>query len=635
MTAAPSPEVQALARKLAESEARLHTLIDRNVDGVVIVDEEGVVRFANAAAAALFSKEPAELVGHTFGFPLVTREATEIDVFTPGAAISVAEMRVVEITWEERPAYLASLRDVTARLHAEEVLRQKEEELRRAQRLEAVGRFAAQVTHEMHDVLMGVAGVSRVALLKLPPSSPAYRLVEEILRATDEGALVVRRVALLAEQRAPRLAPVELNPLVTELLPLVRRLVGRASEVTLDLGPALWTAHADEMQIEQILVTLATMARDASPGAGSVCVGTRNVTLDPADVPSRDPVDPGEYVLLEVAAGGDLGAGRAPRVEAMFTAVGDGGSGLGLAGVRSMVEASGGKLDVRAEPGRGARFLVYFPRAKRPAKPKVPHRREPRGAGETILVVDDEPVIRLALRGALEHAGYRVLEADGAAAARRAAGPNACRIDALVTDVHLPDTSGIELGSEIASTRRSLAVVYMTAFGESAALRDRVDDQHALLLDKPFVPEALLDALDALLAPADAAPGSDAFVRRATVLLVEEDDTARHALATLLGYRGHIVLSARTSDEALAHARDRGAAIDVVVTELALPASRMNGDDLARQVAAIAPSARVIFVSGFPQDMVEQRFTLPEGAVYLEKPVELDVLERRIDACTS
>ena len=631
MVADESDDVVALRRRLAESEARLRTIIDRNADGMVIVDDEGVVRFANPAAAALFAKKPEDLVGGTFGFPLVTRELTELDLVGEGAHQAVAEMRVAEIVWEDRAAYLASLRDVTERLRAEELIRRKEEQLQHALRLTAVGRVAAAMAHEMNDVLMGVAGCSRLALRGIDAESPARGMIEAISKAADEGTLVVRHLALVAANRSAQPRALDLNAVVEGLTPLVRRLVGRAFELVVDLGPALWQPFADEARVEQILINLVMAARDHMPEGGALRVCTRNVTLGPAEEPFRDPIEADEYVLLEVeglADGVDHHAEldrRPPRFEPLFTA--DDGSGFGLAVVRSFIEEGGGQLKLHGD----ARYLVYLPRAHRAAAYVPPPPVLPRKGGETVLVVDDEPLIRTALRGALELAGYRVLDADSAADAVNIARQFVEPIHALVTDVRLPGRSGLELGRQLSAERPELRVVYMADWGDRTGVRERVLD--AALLEKPCAPDVVLHALDGLLAqraPASPLPPEPSRPTGAMVLLVEDEDVTRTALARLLGYRGHRVLAAKTAEEALAWARGHGP-IDVLLTDLALPASTAHGDELAREIVAMSPHTRVIFVSGFPREMAAARYHLPEGAEYMEKPLELDVLERRIE----
>jgi PAS domain-containing protein len=344
----PSLEVQRLRERLADSEARLHTLIERNLDGIMIVDDDGVVRFANPAAAALFAKRPEELLGGMFGLPLVVEDRTEIDLLVSGAPSVVAEMRVAPISWEERPAYLASLRDVTDRLRAEELLLQKEEQLQAAQRLSAVGRFAAEVAREMNVVLHGVTGASRAALVQLAPSSPVRDRLEEILATAGEGAQLVQRLTLLAAQQAPELRPLDVNEVAAGVVPLVRRLAGHAFTVTFDPGRDLWPALADAVRVEQTLVTVAALARDLLPAGGSLHIHTRNAATDEA------PGQAGEYVRIELVGAAPEDA-PSPAGEALAPAV--------LSAARAVIEETGGRLKVRRLSDRRTSLLVYLPRA--------------------------------------------------------------------------------------------------------------------------------------------------------------------------------------------------------------------------------------------------------------------------------
>ena len=528
--------------------------------------------------------------------------------------------RVEAVDSSEQIASLEQrLADCEAKLRtADELLRQKEEQLVRAQRLIAVGRFAAEIAHHMNDVLMGVAGCSRVARELLGPSSPASRLIDEIRKATDEGAVVVRRIALLDARRASAPRALDLNAVVERVAPLLRRVAGHACAVVVDPGPALFRAFADEAYVEQILVNLVIAAREALPSGGSIAVRTRNVTRAPPSDPIHDPADVGEHVLVEVE-----GVGATDRAERRAAAVAE----PGLWVVRSFVEESGGEIELRGDAG----FLVYLRRAPSGA-PSVDAPRMSRlvdqGRRGTVLLVDDEPIVRVALRAALEQAGYRAIDAESATEALRVARAFPGPIHVLVTDVRMPGESGLALGAQLASERPGTRVVYMADWGDGAAVRDH----GGVMLEKPFAPDVLLGALDGLLAQAEAAPAPRACAetKGVAVLLVEDEDTTRTALAKLLRYRGHVVHAAKSVDEALAIVRDHRP-LDVLLTDLVLPTSPENGDVLARRVLEILPAIRVIVVSGFPWDVVQQRYRLPEGAEFMEKPLELELLERRLE----
>ncbi|HSN96673.1 MAG TPA: ATP-binding protein, partial [Candidatus Nanopelagicales bacterium] len=407
------PDLARVERELEAARAALRALVEGHGDGVVIVDHEGVVRFANPAAEALFGQG---LPGRPFGFPLVAGELCEIDVVRRGGPPALAEMRVAETTWEGRPALLCALRDITARRRAEEALRRKEERLRQAQRVEAVGLLAAEMAHHMNNVLMGVTGCARAALMHVDEGHPAHRFLHEIQRSTQQGATLMRQVGAFSRQRAHHPEVIDLNEVVGSFSVLLRRIVGDDITVETSLDPTVWPVTADVAQIEQALMTLVVNARDAMPEGGRITIETRKVVVSQAPAqPRRGPM-PGEHVVLVVR---DTGAGmdratQARLFEPLFTTKDDGtGTGLGLPTVQAIVEESSGHVAIESAVGHGTSVIIHLPRARpvasyKPAPPLPP----PAPGTETVLLVDDEESIRLALRHALESSGYRILDAQ-------------------------------------------------------------------------------------------------------------------------------------------------------------------------------------------------------------------------------
>jgi PAS domain S-box-containing protein len=647
-------ELEATKLRLSQSEAGLRAIVEKNADGIVIVDDDGLVRFANPSAHALFDRPGQELVDSHFGFPVVVGERAEIDVLSgpstmgpqaapnpapPSSALrsahhTIAEMRVVRIAWEGKPACLVSLRDITEKRRAEEELRKKEEQVHAAQRFEAVRRLITEVGYDANNIFMGVSSVGRVALDQVGPGSSAYPLIDEICKATEQGAAQIRRLLSLAERRAAPRVPLDLNTVARSLGPVLRRLAGYGIDLVIDPGPALWRTDGDDRQIEQILVNLVLNARDATPAGGRITVRTRNVTHAPRTEPWLEAAEAQEYVVLEVA---DTGVGmdeavKARLFEPLFTTKEDGlGTGLGLATVRAVVEESGGHIELESEPGRGTTFSIYLPRSKHAPRDDAPASLPLRGGQETILIVDEEALSRISLRSALEAHGYRVLDAAGGAEALSVSRAHDGPIHALVMDLRLPWLGGLDLARQIAAERAGIEVLYTTARAGWAAAKERLDAEGATLLEKPFLPEIALKRLRELLDRRDARGGASA--RSATILLVEDDDTTRGAMRSLLRLRGYVVLAASSAEEALAIFAERGADVDLLLADLSLPASALNGAELARRLEERRPGLRMVFVSGFSRETASERhFAIPEGAALVEKPVDFDALEREVEA---
>jgi PAS domain S-box-containing protein len=337
--------------------------------------------------------------------------------------------------------FVGAQADVTAR-------RSLEEQLRQAQKMEAVGQLAGGVAHDFNNLLCIINGYSDLLLENLPPGDPSRGSISEILKAGQRSAGLTRQ--LLAFSRQQVLAPrvLDLNEVVTDTDKMLRRVIGEDVRLTSTLGPELWAVRADPGQVEQVLMNLAVNARDAMPQGGRLTIETRNVELDESYARAHPDARAGPHVLLSVT---DTGSGMPPDVKArifepFFTTKGPGkGTGLGLATVYGIVKQSGGHVAVSSEVGVGTTFQVYLPRAEpaaggpkvRPPGPQAP----PRGT-ETVLLVEDEGGVRALTRHVLAGCGYTVLEAaDGDEAVRVAAGHDG-PIHVLVTDVVMPGAGG-------------------------------------------------------------------------------------------------------------------------------------------------------------------------------------------------
>jgi CheY-like chemotaxis protein len=352
--------------------------------------------------------------------------------------------------------------------------------------MEAVGRLAGGVAHDFNNLLTVVAGYTEVALCALPGDHPARPPVEEVRDAGDRAARLTRQ--LLALGRRQVLAPraLDLNEVVADLGRMLRRLLGEDVELTTDLRPGLWPVWVDRGQVEQVLVNLAVNARDAMPAGGKLTVRTANAE-----------VREGRYVLLEVS---DTGCGMTDEVKArvfepFFTTKGPGkGTGLGLAVIHGVVEQSGGFVEVDSGPGQGATFRVYLPRTVRAAaggKLSPAEGWRPTGA-ETVLVVEDEPAVRLLTCRVLREGGYTVLEAGGGPEAARAVEGHGGPVHLLVTDVVLPGVGGRELAESLRAGHPGLLVLFVSGYTEDAVVRHGIREEQVHYLQKPFSPSGLL-----------------------------------------------------------------------------------------------------------------------------------------------
>jgi two-component system cell cycle sensor histidine kinase/response regulator CckA len=282
---------------------------------------------------------------------------------------------------------------------------------------------------------------------------------------------------------------------VADVEPMLRRLIGEHIDLSVALDSRLGTVRADPSQFETVVVNLAVNARDAMPGGGRLTIETSNVDLDGSYASEHVDVTPGGYVLLAVS---DTGAGMDPATrdrvfEPFFTTKEPGrGTGLGLATVYGIVKQSGGHATVYSEPGRGTAFKIYLPRAEAPAAEaaEVPP-AAPRGGTETILLVEDDEVVRALVREMLERHGYSVIEAGSGAEALRLCGRGGTAVDLVVTDVVMPGMSGSELAEQLSALYPGIRVLHTSGYTDEAFVQHGVLLVGAAFLQKPFSMHAL------------------------------------------------------------------------------------------------------------------------------------------------
>ena len=405
------------------------------------------------------------------------------------------EPRAVQISAEllqfgETPCVLAISNDVTEQ-------KRLEQQLRQAQKMEAVGRLAGGVAHDFNNVLGVIIGYSELAQEKLDQGHIVRKHVVEIRKAADRAVSLTRQLLAFSRQQILQPTILNLNTVIEALSSMLKRLVAEDVQVTFLPGSALGSVQADRGQIEQILMNLAVNARDAMPTGGKLIIETANAELDETYARSHAPVKPGEYVMISVSdTGVGMDANTVSRIfEPFFTTKELGkGTGLGLSIVYGVVKQSGGYIWVYSEPGRGTTFKIYFPRVNAPAAPIEELKPEsvPQAGIETILLVeDDEPFRKLAL-SLLIAAGYTVLEASEPTGALELANQYPEEIHLLLSDVIMPKMSGPELARTLRMSRPEMKIAYMSGYTGDLIADHGALDFHAVLIEKPFTRSSLL-----------------------------------------------------------------------------------------------------------------------------------------------
>ncbi len=389
-----------------------------------------------------------------------------------------------------------AIEDITEQKRADTERHKLEEQLRHSQKMEAIGQLAGGVAHDFNNLLTAINGYSSLALQRANPDSRTKTYLEEIRKAGDRAANLTRQ--LLAFGRKQMLKPVamNLNEVVFDMSKMLRRLIGEDIKFDAKLDPQLRKIKADPGQIEQVLVNLVVNSRDAMPQGGALTIETKNFEVDQEYTSKLLALPAGGYVMLAVS---DTGCGmdietKARIFEPFFTTKDKGrGTGLGLSTVYGIVKQSGGNIWVYSEPNRGTTVKVYLPHFdgdEEPAERPSVETAAPRGT-ETILLVEDEDVVRGLARQILEQAGYNVLDAGSGQEALRLGREHNEPIHLLLTDVVMPETSGREIAQRLTSMRPATCVLFMSGYTDDAIVHHGVLDSNVEFIQKPFTPVAL------------------------------------------------------------------------------------------------------------------------------------------------
>jgi two-component system cell cycle sensor histidine kinase/response regulator CckA len=380
---------------------------------------------------------------------------------------------------------------------AEEALRKSEDELRHAQKLEAVGRLAGGVAHDFNNLLTAIVGYAEL-LARRDTDDPVVREHAQLIaRAGEQAATLTRQ--LLAFSRKQLLLPrvIDLNRLVVDMEQLLQRVIGERFNLKTIPAAQDGRVKADPNQLEQVLLNLSVNARDAMPNGGTLVIRTSNVQLDgsvPGDM--SNPLPSGDYVVLSVT---DTGAGmdeetKSRIFEPFFTTKGPGkGTGLGLSTVYGIVRQSGGGISVESEPGSGSTFRIFLPHEDAPIdydkEPAAPVERT--DGSETVLVVEDEEIVRELVCDVLEEQGYHVLCAANGREALEMAKNFHGEIDLLITDVVMPQMNGQELAETLSYLRPEMKVLFVSGYSDTDLGDHGMLDPRIELLQKPFAPHEL------------------------------------------------------------------------------------------------------------------------------------------------
>ena len=551
-----------------------------------------------------------------------------------GSTISV-EIRANDFVLDGRSVRLVLANDVSEREHAQLQLRKTEEQLRHAQKMDAIGRLAGGVAHDFNNLLTVIEGYASM-LHDALEDDPRQEDAAQIRRAAERAAGITRQLLTLSRHGISSPRSVDVDELITRFLPMLRRLVGEPVAVITRLHEVP-PVVIDPGHFEQVLMNLAVNARDAMTQGGRLIIETRAAGFDEEAAAVRG-LAPGRYVTVSVTDTGTgiEGAIRDRIFEPFFTTkVAGSGAGLGLSIVHGIVSQAGGSVRVYSEIGHGTTFRVHFPvGAEQVDAPVSAVVDPPRVLGPlTVLVVDDDREVRTLAGRVLGEAGCEVLEAASAEEARRVCVDHEGRLDAAVLDVILPDSRGDALIYELRDLRPQLEIVLMSGYPEGAlAPNEETPASVANLLSKPFTPAELRAAVAGAVGMRSGEEGSGvvggrraaAFEVRPRVLLADDDAALRHLFSRILRDADLHVVEVESGGQALAELEKT--AFDVVLSDVHMPGG--GGLDLIREVRRIDLDVPVILITGMP-DVESAAQAVEYGAFrYLTKPIDPDRLQR-------
>ncbi len=501
-------------RRRAEAQARaLAAIVESSDDAIIGKTLEGRITSWNAAAERLYGYASEEAVGRPISFLADPARRGEfppiLDRLRKGEVIQGLETqrvrkdgRVLDVSLTISPVRDGDGAIVGASTIARDItgLQEAEEQLRQAQKMEAIGRLASGVAHDFNNILMVIRTCGALLLRQLDDED-LRREVEQIDSAAERAAVLTQQLLAFGRQQVFRPEVLYLNETVEETVGLLHRLVGDEIEIVCDLDPDIEATVLDRSQLVQVILNLSLNARDAMAGGGTLTIRTASLELDELFASaSAGHIAPGRYTLLQVT---DTGAGIDDEVQAhifepFFTTKPE-GTGLGLATVHGIVVQSGGHVTIYSEPGMGTTFKLYFPVPVSNAAPARPPAAGALEGSETILLVEDDAAIRPRIATTMRLCGYNVLEASSGAEALGVVEQSSDAIDLLLTDVVMPGMNGRELAERLLADRPDLSVLYTSGYPADTILRQGIGHTGTAYLEKPYLPDDLLRKLRTIL----------------------------------------------------------------------------------------------------------------------------------------
>jgi PAS domain S-box-containing protein len=511
---------------LRRSEARSRSLISSAAFGICRCTLSGRFLDVNPALIVMLGQQSVEDLLHLDARREVFVNPQELDRLAEDYR-RTGSLNGVEVQWKRKDGRIIIVRlsgcaasfndepEEVLELIAEDITdrRQLEEQLRQAQKMDAVGRLAGGVAHDFNNLLMVINGYTEVLLEQLEKGSAMHLKVHSIQQAADRAATLTRQLLAFSRKQLLELKVVDVNTVVGDMERLLRPLIGENIELVTRLSTQTGHTRADAGQLEQVIMNLVVNAKDAMPNGGKLTLQSADVTVDQNFSEHRF-IAPGRYAVISVT---DTGHGMDKETqsrifEPFFTTKEKGkGTGLGLSTVYGIVKQSNGYVFAQSQPGAGTTFWVYLPRVEDTAGELSPAKPQPTDAGgcETILLVEDEESVRELVRLTLTARGYKVLEAENGEAGLRLAESCQQHIDILITDVVMPGIGGRELAKKLVAIRPDISVLYLSGYTEDTVIAQGAPGPKTAFLQKPFTLQNLAKKVREVLQARPTAPTAE------------------------------------------------------------------------------------------------------------------------------
>lgn len=504
---------------LADSELRYRRLFESAKDGILIL---------NADTGKVIDVNPflMELLGFSYE-SFLGKAIWELGIFNDIIAnqdkfselqqkkyvryenlpLKTIDGRIIEVEFvsnvyemKRQKVIQCNIRDITERRKEEKSRELLQEQLIQSQKLEAVGMLSAGIAHDFNNILTTIIGNAELVMMDTAKEDHRHEMLKEITEAGEKAAGLIRQLLFFSRKQILQPMVLNLNEIVKEVEKMLRRIIGEDIELRITLAPDLRQVEADMSQIEQVIMNLCVNAKDAMPKGGHLTIETGNVDLDEEYARMHLSVTAGSYVMLAVS---DSGTGMTPEVKShifqpFFTTKEQGkGTGLGLSTIYGIVNQNKGNIYVYSEPGKGSVFKVYFPECKKYSSvPKEMEKNKPSLQGsETVLVVEDNEMVRNTTLKTIQRFGYRVLTAPDGLEALRICREHDGPIHLLLTDVVMPGVGGKDLAEQAQGMRSDMKVLFMSGYTDDAIVRHGVIEKGIAFLQKPFTTNRLVEKI--------------------------------------------------------------------------------------------------------------------------------------------